>query len=132
MSYYSDKFSDYQKEVILVNWSKETWEYHLNKHQLQNFRHASEMIKEVLLCPSIVMHGSRTVDGKNEETFCYYKEHRKINDFIDYTKVVVGCGAENKYVKSVFRKTAVHYLVVQERKYPDDFNEIWKSPNSYL
>jgi len=131
MSYYSDKFIDYSKREIEVKWTKDTWDNHLNKHpELTDMKQASVLINETLSDPSLVMEGDTIRNGKEEKIRCYYKEHKRHQDWVTYSKVVVGYNADPSYIKSVWKKEAVHYLIVQERKY--NFKEIWKKTNSYL
>src|SRR5688500_4606071 len=132
MSYYTNTFSDHLENQIIVNWNEKLWNKHLAKHpELTDFQTTNGLINTALTKPSIVMHCSGHINTKHEEIYCYYYEVKRHQQLITYIKVVVGCNSKPSYVKSVWQKQALNYLVVQERKY-NYFTEVWKSPNSYL
>lgn len=131
MSYYVDDFSDYQGKKISVKWTKKLWETHLIKHpELINFENTSNLIRETILQPSLVMAGANPAI-KKEFLYCYYKEVKRYQQMITFIKVVVGCIKKCHYVKSVIKKAALNYLVVKEKKY-NNFDEVWRNPKSYL
>lgn len=131
MLYYLDDFFDYESKKICIKWTKRLWEIHLKKHpELINIKNTSKLIRVAVLKPSLVMVGINP-DKRGEVLHCYYQELKRHQQFITFTKVVVGCQKENYYVKSVMQKSALNYLVVKEKKYPN-FEEIWKNQNSYL
>lgn len=130
VAHYSEKFIDFKGRPLVVDWSKETWEFHEKKHFLVDFKTASALILEAVSSPSLLMIGSIT--EQTERQICYYREHHKSGDAIFFTKVVVGCNSEPYYVKTVFKNKAPIAFAVKERNYPATFKEIWKSPKSYL
>ena len=129
--YYSDSFADHEGRAVKVHWTKDVWEYHLNKHpEIKSRENASKMIREALGKPSLVMEGRREGDGE-EITRCYYKEHKRNETNVYFTKVVVGCNENPFYIKTVFAQWLFCDIVVQEKKYPN-FKEIWREQKTYL
>ncbi len=135
MSYYSDKFVDFFGNKIEVNWTRETWEFHLSKHpELQNFRTASGLIAEAILRPSLVLK-RKAPNQDGEITICYYKEHKRHQGDVYYTKVVAGYKHSRHtcfYVKSVWKERCFWENIVREAKYPKIFKEIWREQTTYL
>jgi hypothetical protein len=131
MAYYEDNFVDYDSNKVKIKWTKELWEYHLNKHpEIQNFKTASSLITKALSNPSIVLAGEN-VGKKKESTRCYYIEHKRDQSNIYFTKVVLCCSKYCFYVKTVFAQWQFWDLVLQEKKY-NNFKEIWRSSKTYL
>lgn len=128
------KFIDKWGDNIELLWNEDKWEYHLRRHpQLQTPSNLNKLIEAAILEPSIVMEGIEHEGTKNEEKKRhYYKEHGRDQNYIFYTKVTVGCGKSSWYVKSVFQQGALHFLVVQENKYPKIYKQIWKDQKSYI
>ncbi|MBU1180254.1 hypothetical protein KJ885_04885 [Patescibacteria group bacterium] len=137
MAYYSDNFKDLFDSKIVVDWTKKLWEEHSEKHQLSDFTYTSNLIRDALKNPSIVLGGFRKMKGgKKQYIMCYYKEHKPKNSIateyteIDHTKVVVGSESRTNFVKTVWRKKAFKNFILQEKKY--NFTEIWKNQNCSL
>jgi len=131
MHHYSDSFTDFENHAVEVRWTKKVWNDHLNKHpEIQSPDTASEMIREALSSPSLVMDGTREGDGQIR-TRCYYKEHKRSKTVLYFTKVVVGCNTKPFYVMTVFAQWLFWGVVVQEKKYKN-FKEIWRNPKTYL
>ena len=131
MIYYSDSFTDYEGEAVAVSWTQEVWESHLNKHpEITSPEWASNLIKETLSSPSLVMDGKRDGDGE-VRTRCYCKEHKRDGSYLYFTKVVTGCDRSPFYIKTVFVQWLFHGIVVQEKKY-NNFKEVWRDPKTYL
>lgn len=128
-SYYSEKFVDYLGRQIIIEWSEKTWTHHLKKHLLVDRKNCSSMIESTVKNPHIVMEGARP--GDSESTAIYYQELREHQNFITYAKVVCGI-RKDLYVKTVYIEKAPADLVVQERKYPDNFKEIWRTKTNIL
>lgn len=79
--------------------------------------------------PSLVMLGTNPL---TQETIrCYYKERKRNQNDVYFTKVIVGCECNPFYVKTIFMQWLFWHLVVQEKKY-NDFKEIWRDPKTYL
>jgi hypothetical protein len=130
MSSYSASFVDYQKRIIKVDWSEKVWLDHLKKHQLIDPQYCSNMIDSTVKNPHIVLEGSRP--GDKEATAIYYREEREYQNFITYTKVVCGIVRNKLYVKTVYIETAPADLVIQEKKYPNNFKETWRTKTHIL
>lgn len=131
MIYYSDSFTDYEGGAVVVGWTQEVWESHLNKHpEITSREQTSNLIRKALSSPSLVMDGKRDGDGE-VRTRCYYKEHKRDRSYVYFTKVVVGCDRSLFYVKTVFVQWLFSDIVVQEKRY-NNFKEIWRDQETYL
>ena len=127
--YYSDSCTDYADNILVVEWSQQVWEGHLKKHpQLIDMKNASSMIHSAVGDPSVVMEGTLP-GGGSELIVIYYREVRSHQIFVTYIKVVSGVDGNRRYIKTVFEERAPADLVIQEKKYPKDFKEIWRTSN---
>jgi len=131
MEYYEDTFTDYDNKKVIVCWTERLWNKHLRKHQLKDFRHTSFLISEALLKPSLVLRGMKP-DQKRELIQCYYQEHKRHQSDVYFTKIVTGCDRSPFYVKTAFVQWMFCDLVVQEKRYPEDFKEIWREQKTFL
>ncbi len=130
-AYYSDSFTDYADSGLSVSWSEEVWIAHLRKHpQLRDTINASFMIRSTVKEPSVVLEGTKP--GDSEFTMVYYREIGYHQHFARYIKVVCGVDGKRRYVKTVFEETAPFDLVIQEKKYPQDFKEICRNQTNIL
>ncbi|MCR4334770.1 MAG: hypothetical protein NUV47_03545 [Patescibacteria group bacterium] len=128
--FYSDSFKDYRGKPIKLCWSEELWITHLNKHpEIIDPLHTSELISKTVLEPSLVMTGYRPGNAK-EMLVCYYKEHKRSESDVYYSKVVIGCSGPDLYVKTVFMGWALYIYVVQEKKY--NFKELYRDKKTFL
>jgi hypothetical protein len=130
-AYYSDSFTDYADRILSVRWSEEVWVGHLQKHpQLRDTANASLMIRSTVEEPSVVLEGTRP--GDSEFTVVYYREVSRHQHFATCIKVVCGVNGKRRYVKTVFEETAPFDLVIQEKRYPQDFKEICRNQTNIL
>ena len=128
--FYSDNFKDYRGKLIELCWMEKLWLTHVNKHpEIIDPITASELIKKTLLEPSLVVTGYRPGET-SEMLVCYYKEHKRNENDVYYTKVVVGCSGTTLYVKTVFIRWALCMYAVQEKKY--NFKELYRDNKTYL
>ncbi len=130
----SGEFRDKWGDCIKLLWNEDKWLYHLRKHsELQTPENLAKLIEAAILDPSIVMEGVEQKGMPDEEKKRhYYKEHSRDRSYIFYTKVTIGRKSSSWYVKSVFQQNALHYLVVQENRYPQIYKQIWKNEKSYI
>ncbi len=129
MPNYRNSFEDYSGTTIVVDWADELWTNHINKHpEIRDYAFASRLIAEALLHPSLVVSGEKP--GDKENIVCYYKQNKRYENEIHYTKVVVGCNSKPFYVKTVFQRWALFDIAVQEKKY--DFKEVYRDQKTYL
>ncbi len=128
--FYSDEFEDYRKEKVTLCWTEKLWNKHVSKHiEIIDPVTTSNLIREVLLHPSLVVTGQRP--GKASEVLvCYYKEHKRNKSDVYFTKVVIGSTESKLYVKTVFMEWALCIYAVQEKKY--NFKELYRDTNTYL
>jgi hypothetical protein len=125
------EFVDYRGQKIKMDWSENVWRGHLKKHpQLIDRKNCSDMIESTVKKPHVVMEGSRP--GNSETNAIYYQELRRYQHFITYSKVVCCIRNKNLYVKTVYEETAPLDLVIQEKKYPQNFKEIWRTETNIL
>jgi len=131
MNYYSNKFIDRFDNKLEVEWSKGTWDFHLSKHpEITNFKTASGLIADALSNPSLVMLG-RNIGEHQEMIRCYYKEHKRYQEEIYFTKVVVRCNKTPFRIKTVWKQWLIWERVAQETKY-SNFKEIWRDQKTCL
>src|SRR3989344_4275176 len=92
--YYYDSFVDPRTgKKVEVRWKKKLWEYHDQKHQLISRENTSFLIKSTIDGPCLIMKGSAGHKNGKERQLCYYKYEKGDGDFVNYTKVVVGCSS---------------------------------------
>ena len=128
--FYAANFKDYRGLPIKLCWSEKLWNEHVDKHpEIISPDHASELIAEAILRPSLVITGFGP-KNKVEMIVCYYKEHKSNGNDVFYSKVVVGCRGPELYVKTIFQGWALSMYAVQEKKY--HFNELHREQNTRL
>ncbi len=128
--FYADDFEDYRGLPITLCWSEKLWNEHVDKHpEIISPEHASKLISEAILKPSLVVTGYGPKD-KVEMLVCYYKEHKSNGNNVFYSKVVVGCRGSELYVKTIFQGWALSMYAVQEKKY--DFTELYRDQKTHL
>jgi len=131
MIYFQDDFTDYDNNKIKVRWTKKLWDDHLSKHpEIRTRKNAAALIAGAITKPSLVLKG-RKKDTKRELIRCYYKEHKRHQSDVYFTKVVVSCNTNPFYIKTVFTQWLFCDLVVQEKNY-NHFKEIWRELGTYL
>lgn len=130
-NYYLNSFVDFRDRKISVDWSEKVWLGHLKKHpQLIDHKNCSNMIESTVKSPNVIMEGSRP--GNSEAITVYYRELHRHQHFITYIKVVCCLHSNNLYVKTIYEETAPMDLVIQEKKYPNNFKEIWRTETNIL
>ena len=130
-TYYSSSFVDHLGRKIVVEWTEKLWSGHLRKHpQLIDQEHCSDMLELALKDPHVVVEGCKP--GNSERTTVYYHELRRHQHFITYIKAVCGIAGNRMYVKTVFEETAPADLVIQEKRYPENFKETWRIQTNIL